>query len=128
MEVCRLVRWGSSAHDREVVCTPRTSIHIRMKLLHVRLAQRRFLQLHVVVEVSEAYEVVQGDRARPKYQDKGPKVQLYSPVSLTHIRRSRSRTVRVIEYDRIWYTRRGTEMVTIPMRDLTHDSAHTAHR
>jgi len=53
-----------------------TRVNVGVKLIHIWLNERRFLQLHVLIEIPEAYPVVQNNGGQNKQNSEVPKVQL----------------------------------------------------
>ncbi len=59
------------------------SVHVGVEFLRVCLNQGRFLQLRVLVEVTEADPVIESDSSSQKQQREGPKVELWCESNIS---------------------------------------------
>ncbi len=59
------------------------SVHVGMEFLRVCLYQGRFLQLRVLVEVTEADPVIESDSSGQEQQCEGPEVELWCESNIS---------------------------------------------
>lgn len=97
-----------------------------MQFLCIGFYEGRFLKLGVYVEVAESKPIVERYRSEYEHYCEGPKVELYMVLGCKREAVLKIRlTVRVIEYERTEYIKRGIEMVIKATRDLNHFNNQT---
>lgn len=58
-------------------------IDVRMKSFGISFQQRWFLQIGVLIQIPEAYPIVQSHKGEDEYDGEGPEVQLYEHICIS---------------------------------------------